>query len=565
MDLSYLTDILMMLTAAVIAVPFFKALGLGAVSGFLVAGVFVGPSGLGLIDHVEKITHLAELGVVLFLFVIGIELKPSRLRLMRRLVFGLGTLQVVSTGGLLAAIAYFFFHIPLRPAILIGPTLALSSTAFVLQLLIEQKKLKSEYGRVSFSILLFQDLAVVPLLALVSLFSMPDMELSQGILLALLKSLLVLLLVIIGGRYFLHPILHRVARFGTSEVFTASAVLLVLGTAVITAKIGLSMAMGAFVAGLLIADSSYRHQVLGEIQPFRGLLLGLFFMSMGMSFNLVLFLDSPLFFTVLTAGLMMTNALVLWPLTRLFALSQRAGWAVSLILAQSGEFALVLFALARKSGLLPETLFQQLLLIVLLSMLATPLLARLAYQLSDQRRSRSKAALPEETPLAPIVIAGFGSVGRRIGEILKMAEKPFIALDLDAALVAEARSDGYPVFFGDAQRPEVLRAAGAGEAQLVIVTLNDFEATEDVVVSLRQEHPGLAVMARGHNLEQCRALRQLGARVVVSENIEASLKLAEEALIRVGMKGAENEALIDRFRQDYYAQIAAALQADRVD
>ncbi len=483
---------------------------------------------------------------------------------MRRLVFGLGTLQVVVTGGFITFVFYYFFQVPLRPSVLIGPTLALSSTAFVLQLLIEQKKLKSEYGRTSFSILLFQDLAVVPLLALVSILTVPELKIGQDILVALTKSLGVLAIVIVGGRYFLHPVLHRVARFGTSEVFTASAVLLVLGTAVVTAQIGLSMAMGAFVAGLLIADSDYRHQVLGEIQPFRGLLLGLFFMSMGMALNLGLFFDRPFIFLSLTAGLLLVNTLLLWPLSRIFGLNSKNALATALILAQSGEFALVLFALAEESGLLSPPLFQQLLVVVLLSMLATPLLARAAYKLSLQRRDRSKSNIPEEAPEVPIVIAGFGRVGRRIGQILKMAEKSFIALDIDAALVARERSDGYPVFFGDAQRPEVLKAAGAGKAHLVIVTLNDFESTERVVASLRHSHPELSVLARGHNLEQCRALHRLGARVVVSENIEASLKLAEEALIRVGIKGGENESLINQFREDYYKQIAAVLQADEI-
>ncbi|MEC4677913.1 MAG: monovalent cation:proton antiporter-2 (CPA2) family protein [Nitrospirota bacterium] len=560
MNTVYLTDIIIMLTAAVIAVPFFQALGLGAVPGFLIAGVLVGPSGLSLIDNVTEISHLAELGVVLFLFVIGIELKPSRLWLMRRLVFGLGSLQVLGTGFLIAAIVHFLFDMPLAASILIGPVMALSSTAFVLQLLSEQKKMHSEYGRVAFSVLLLQDLAVVPLLALVSLLSMPELTIGEEVALALAHALGILVLVILGGRYLLHPILHRVARYGAPEVFTASAVLLVLGTAILTERVGLSMAMGAFVAGLLIADSSYRHQVSAEIQPFRGLLLGLFFMSMGMSLNLRLLFEQPLLSLGLTAALMSTKILVLWPATRLFGLRGKTDLAVSLLLSQSGEFALVLFALALQTGLLPEPVFQQLLLIVLLSMLATPPLARLADQMTNNRRLPNKETPLETPPSSPIVIAGFGQVGSRIGQILSMAEQPFVALDLDSELVSREGMKGHPVFFGDAQNPEVLRAVGAGDTRLVIVTVNDFAAAERIVSSLHQAHPKLDILARGHNLKQCQALRKLGAPVVVSENIEASLKLAQAALTRVGGKKSENEALLEKFRQNYYGQIESVLK-----
>ncbi len=266
----YLVDIIILLIAAVIAVPFFQAVKLGAVPGFLIAGVIVGPSGLGLISNISEIGHLAEIGVVLLLFIIGIELKPSRLWLMRRLVFGLGTLQVILTGFVLAAVSYYFFDISLRVAILVGPALALSSTAFVLQILTEQKLLRSVYGRTSFSVLLLQDLAVVPLLALVPLLSMSDPGTGKEIGFALFESLFILTLVIVIGRFFLHPLLHRVALSGNSEVFTASAVLLVLGTSLVLEHIGLSMAMGAFIAGLFISDSSYKHQIMAEIHPFRG-------------------------------------------------------------------------------------------------------------------------------------------------------------------------------------------------------------------------------------------------------------------------------------------------------
>lgn len=561
MDAAYLVDIIILLAAAVIAVPLFRAVGLGAVPGFLVAGVLVGPSGLALIDNITEIAHLAELGVVLLLFVIGIELKPSRLWLMRRLVLGLGTLQLVVTGALITAGAWFLFDIPLRTAILVGPALALSSTAFVLQLLSEQKTMNTEFGRASVAVLLLQDFAVVPLLALAALLVVPELTVGEDIALALIEALAILLLVILGGRYLLQPVLHRVARSRTPEVFTASAVLLVLGAAMATEKIGLSMAMGAFIAGLLIADSSYRHQVMAEIHPFRGLLLGLFFMSMGMSLRLDEFFVHPWGSVGLAAALMLVKAAVLFPLTRLFGLDTKTGAAVALILSQSGEFALVLFAFTFRAELLSDGLFQDLLLIVLLSMLATPPVARLAHHLVRARPGREAPAEAPEP--APIVLAGFGRVGHRIGRILTMAGRPYVAIDHDATLVADERGNGYPVFYGDAQRPEVLLAAGAGDANVVIVTLDDFEAVEQVVTALKQAYPDLTILARGHDLEQCRSLRQLGVSVAVSENLEASLELAHEALMYTEGDKAETEALMQRFRQDYYAQIDAAVRNDQ--
>jgi monovalent cation:proton antiporter-2 (CPA2) family protein len=346
MNLAYLTDIIILLTAAVIVVPMSRFVGLGIVPGFLIAGIVVGPSALGLIDNRTEIAHLAELGVVLLLFVIGIELKPKRLWLMRRMVFGLGALQVVVTGALISAVAYFVFGVELKSAILIGPALALSSTAFVLQLLNEQKMLASAYGRTSLAVLLFQDLAVVPLLALASLLTVTDLTVEQDIGLALLEGLIILTLIILGGRYLLQPVLHRIARLGSPEIFTASAVLLVLGTAVLMENIGLSMAMGAFVAGLLVADSEFRHQVVAEIQPFRGLFLGLFFMSMGMSLELLSLFADPLVIAALVLMLMLLKAGVLWLLARLFGHKGKLPQANSQVIAQSGEFSQVLFALA---------------------------------------------------------------------------------------------------------------------------------------------------------------------------------------------------------------------------
>lgn len=551
---TYLFDTIILLIAAVLAVPFFQAIKLGAVPGFLIAGVVIGPYGFGLINNITEIGNLAEIGVVFLLFVVGIELNPSRLWQMRRLVFGAGTLQVVLTGLLIGIVTHNVFDIPLRATILIGPALALSSTAFVLQLLSEQKLLVSTYGRTSISILLLQDLAVVPLLALVPLLAMPELSIGEDIGLALAESVLILGFVVLLSRYLLHPILHRVALSGNPEIFTATAVLIVLGTAFVTEHAGLSMAMGAFLAGLLISDSSYKHQVTAEIQPFRGLLLGLFFMSMGMSLNLDLLLESPFASFGVVSLLIVAKTAVLFPVAFVFRLKLKNSLAVALLLAQSGEFALVLFSLAYRSNLLTEVLFQQLLLIVLLSMLVTPVLADLAQRLVKAQRSRGKQRA-EKPVTAPIVIAGFGRVGHRIGEILSIADKPYVALDSDAAIVEKARAKGHPVFYGDVRKPEILKGAGASDAHIIIVTLNDSNATEEVVLSLRKTHPDKTIYVRGHSLNQCRELRRLGASGVVSENVEASLELARMALMTTGMNEKDQENILNDFRRTYRAQI----------
>ena len=553
MNLAYLTDIIILLAAAVIAVPISRFAGLGTVPGFLLAGVAVGPSALGLIDNRVEIAHLAELGVVMLLFVIGIELKPSRLWLMRRMVFGLGILQMVVTGALIIAAAYFVFGVELRSAILIGPVLALSSTAFVLQLLSEQKMLASDYGRTSVAVLLFQDLAVVPLLALASLLTAAGFTVGEDIGLALLEALIILALIILGGRYFLQPILHRVARLGSPEIFTACAMLLVLGTAVLMAQIGLSMAMGAFVAGLLVADSEFRHQIVAEIRPFRGLLLGLFFMSMGMSLELAQFFAEPLVFVGLVLMLMLIKAAVLWPLVMLFGHKGGIALAIALLLAQSGEFALVIFAVAFDGALLEEGFFQQLLLVVVLSMLATPPLAGLGYRLAASRRGVpvGEAVAKEDVASTPIVIVGFGRVGRRVAQIFEMRDVPYVAVDIDASLVKRERSAGRTVFYGDARQPDVLKSLGVGEAGLIIVTVNDFQATDQVVSSLHRTLPKLNILARGHNQEHCQSLRAHGAWLAVSENLEASIVLAQAALAKVKGDDVENDAAIERFRKAY--------------
>jgi monovalent cation:proton antiporter-2 (CPA2) family protein len=546
----------------------FQSLGLGAIPGFLVAGIILGPSGLGFIENYDEIAHLAELGVVLLLFVIGIEINPSRLWKMKELVLGLGSLQVLITGGLITVLAHAFLDTSWEISLLIGLALALSSTAFVLQLLTEKKMLSSEYGKPTVAVLLLQDLAVVPLLAYVSLIGAPESTIAEDVFVALAETLVILFLIIIAARYVLNPLIKVLARFASPEIFTASALLLVLGSAQAMESIGLSMAMGAFIAGLLIADSSYRHQIIAEIQPFRGLLLGLFFMTMGMSLNLELFLESPLVLLAAMIALMAIKFFTLWPLSRVFGVEVKTSVSIALLLAQSGEFALVLFALAKGMGLLEELLFrlleellfQQLLIVVMLSMLATPALEKLSSRVFLASR-KSTENIPDfnisrsEEEVKPVILAGFGRMGLRIGYIMELMDVPYVAIDTDASLVDRERAEGKAVYFGDAQRPEVLRAAGAVDAPLVIVSIDDREAAERVVSSLQSAFPGTPVFARGHDLIECRGLRALGAEFTISETLEASAELARAALLHLGAEDPEVADALERFRKNYYGRI----------
>ncbi len=559
---TYLLDIIYLLIAAVITVPLFQVAKLGAVPGFLVAGIVVGPSGLGLINNVSQISHLAEIGVVFLLFVIGVELKPSRLWQMRKLVFGLGSLQILLSAMLISAAAYFLFNVPLKATILIGPALALSSTAFVLQLLAEQKALKSAYGRTSFAILLMQDLAVVPLLALIPLLTTPNFSLTEDIGFALAESLFILTLVILVGRYLLHPLLHRVALAGNPEIFTASALLLVLGTALVTEHAGLSMAMGAFLAGLLIYDSFYRHQVIAEIHPFRGILLGFFFMSMGMSLNIDLFFQHTLLSLGLVSLLIGIKIVALYPLTFGFEKNNRTRLAIALILAQSGEFALVLFSLAFQSDIIDDPLFQYLLLVVLLSMLFTPFLSALAQWLLRKKEDKTRKQATVNMSETPVIIAGFGRVGRRIGSILQQAQIPFLAMDSDAHLVETQRENGFPVYYGDVTKPELLTSLGVSHAQVIIVTINDHAGTEEMISTLRNRYPDKQIYARGLSLSKCRELKKLGASGVVSENLEASLELARMALTH-RVEKRKLQALLSNFRHAYHTSISTEIDDER--
>ncbi|MDX1594811.1 MAG: monovalent cation:proton antiporter-2 (CPA2) family protein [Gammaproteobacteria bacterium] len=562
MDLNPLLEILILLASAVLLVPLFQRLGLGSVLGFLTAGILVGPWGLGLITDVEAIQHLAEFGIVFLLFLIGIELKPSRLWRMRKMVFGYGLAQVLVTALVLGGLGRLAGLTP-PVAILLGSAMALSSTAFVLQMLSERNELASHHGRLSFAILLLQDLAVVPLLALVPPLGSADRQIEVNVGFALLESAAIFAAVLLAGRFMLNPLFRHVAASHNSEVFTASALLLVLGTALLMEHAGLSMAMGAFIAGLLIADSEFRHQVVADIQPFRGLLLGLFFMSVGMAVDFGGLLSDWANVLLWLVVLLGVKAAILWPLALITGLRGASAAAVALFLAQGGEFGFVLFGVAHQAGVLDDLLFQRAILVVALSLALTPLLVRYADRLLvAEKRARqadiagTQTTLPdsEETP-RPVLIAGFGRVGRRIAELLQRANVPYVGIDQEIETVARARQRGFTVFFGDVSRPDVLRAADVGRARLAVVATDRGEPSMQAVRAIRREAPDLPILVRAVDRAHSRALIAAGATRSFSENLETSLQLAGAALRELGESPDTVQSLLDAFREEYAAAI----------
>lgn len=550
-----LTQTISLLAAAVVVVPLFRFLRLGTVLGFLAAGMVIGPAGLGMITEVEEVRALAELGVVFLLFIIGIELKPSRLWLMRRQVFGMGSTQVIATGVVLTGVIVAL-GVEARVATLLGLGLALSSTAFVLQLLTERHELSAAHGRAAFAILLLQDLAVVPLLALVPLLANPETSVGGDVGVAVAEAVGVVLAVILVGRYLLRPVLHQVATHGSQEIFLATGLLLVLGTAMLIEHAGMSMAMGAFVAGLLIADSEFRHQIMADIQPFRAILLGLFFMSVGMAVDIGVLLDSPLRILALVLALLAIKAAVLWLVTRLFGHGRGTARRVALLLAQSGEFGFVLFGAALHHNLFGSELYQEAILVVALSMVATPLMAvRIrrdegSVELEEEVDPALHVSNQEESPA--VVIAGFGRMGQRIATLMRDAGVPYVAIEQRPNLVATGRQKGYSVYYGNAAQPDVLESAGVGEAKMMLVAVDNADVVEFLVREVHRLYPKLPIFARGHSHSRCEHLLTIGANAVASENLEASLQLARFALKAAGVDEDQVELMLADYRQEYY-------------
>lgn len=540
-------QVAVLLAATVIAVPLFRRLKLSAVLGYLAAGIAIGPWGLALFDDVERVLHFSEFGVVLLLFVIGLELQPSRLWVMRRTVFVAGAAQVGFTTTLLALGARVL-GLPWPAALVIGFALSLSSTALILQVLAERGEINTRHGRSSFAVLLFQDLAIMPALVVLPLLgggadSAPDWR-------AVGLSLAAIVAVVAVGRQLLRPALRIVANTQAQEAFTAATLLVVLGTALLFHSAGLSMALGAFIAGVLLADSEYRHELEADIEPFKGLLLGLFFIAVGMSANLGVLASSPLLVLGLTVGYMALKFLA----TTGAALVTRHGpgtsWRLGVALAGGGEFAFVLFALAAGDGLLPRAAADLLVVVVTLSMVLAPLMIagadRLARRLSPPPPAPKFDEIEPEEPR--VLIAGFGRFGQMVGRVLRARHIRFTALEISQAQVDFLRRFGNRLHYGDASRLEVLRSAGAGEAELLVLAIDDVEASVRTAGLVRRHFPRLRILARARNRQHAFRLMDAGVTEIWRETFASSLELAEAALVALGTGRDTAASQVRRFR-----------------
>lgn len=540
-------QVLILLAAAVIAVPLFRRYGFSAVLGYLVAGAVVGPWILGLIRSPDEILSFSEMGVVFLLFVIGLELQPARLWALRRPIFGIGAAQVVATTFVLALIGRLLGLSP-TAALIAGFGLSMSSTAFVLQMLAERKELGTVQGRTGFSILLFQDLAVIPVLVLLRVLYQPAGHTGW--------SSLIIAVVVIGGlfavgRYLLRPMFRLVARFGIPETFSAAALLVVLGSAIALNAVGLSMSLGAFLAGVLLADSEYRHELEASIEPFKGLLLGLFFLAVGMSTNLGLVIEHPLRVAGLTLGLLIIKGAILYVIGRLFRMPTRAARALAFTLPQGGEFAFVLFGVAAGFGLLTHVVSGLLILVVAFSMALTPLLVMFNARVLDRwfERSQPPAFDRIDEPGNPVIIAGFGRFGQIVARVLRIRHIRFTALEISSEQVDFVRRFGGKIYYGDASQVELLRAAGAADAGIFVLAIDNVEASVRTVEMVRRHFPHLTIYARARNRHHAYLLMELGVVHIVRETLLSSFDLTAQVLGGLGISEREARRTLDIFHR----------------
>ena len=569
---TWLINSFVYLSAAVIAVPLSKALGLGSIIGYLGAGIAIGPWGLGLVTNVDDILHFAEFGVVLMLFLVGLELEPKRLWSLRRPIFGWGSAQMLACT---AALFIAFYALgQASPAIFGGwrtPLvaalgLALSSTAIALQVMAERNLLPTSSGQAGFSILLFQDVAAIPILALLPLLggqfgaSMASNELNESnvpfanVLYAYeaIKIIAVIGGIVLGGRLLLRPLFRWIARSNTPEIFTAASLLLLVGISALMQLVGLSMALGAFLAGVLLAESEYRRELETDIEPFKGLLLGLFFIAVGMSIDFGVLFKSPGLIAVVVVGFLAIKAAVIYALARAMGLAFQDRPVFTLLLAQGGEFAFVVFQAALGAKVFPVETASLLIGAVAVSMLLSPLLLVAIARLLLPRFAHCDVPQMEEISqqqAAPIVIAGFGRYGQIVGRLLLAEGYGCTVLDHDAEMVEAARNFGYRVFYGDASRLDLLRTAGAGAAKILVIAVDD-KAQSLKIVDLAKEHfPSLQIVARARDVTHWHELRDRGVTLVQREMFESSLLSAGSVLALMGRSAEQITQSADRFRQ----------------
>ncbi|WDE07465.1 cation:proton antiporter [Thalassomonas viridans] len=588
------------LGAGVITVPIAKRLGLGSVLGYLIAGVIIGPYALGIVgSHLENVMHFAEFGVVMMLFLVGLELQPSILWKLRVPIVGLGGAQVLLSTVVLASAA-LLFGLSWQMALAVGMILALSSTAIVLQLLNENGLMKTELGQSSFAVLLFQDIAVIPMLALMPLLVMSGAvttEPEPGQLTGYQHALQLIAVIggiILAGKFLLRPLFRIIAQTKMREIFTATALFLVVGIALLMDSIGVSAALGTFLAGVVLAESEYRHELEAEIAPFKGLLLGLFFISVGASINFAILLAEPVFILALVFGLIFCKMLVLFVLGKLFKMQGVNRWFFSFALAQAGEFCFVLFTFARQHNILTPEIIDPLVVVVALSMAVTPLLMIINNKVVEPFFSGADAGEEGEADEiddgdTPVILAGMGRFGQIVSRLLILKGYSVTVLEHDATQVELVRKYGNKVFYGDASRVDLLHAAGAETAKLLIVAVDEHEKALEIVQHARKHFPQLKVLVRAVGRLEVHELQESGADIIVRETFHSALNLAEQALTSLGVGAEEAQRSAAIFKehdernviamaefygdekgyrsqaQENYRALAAVLQADSQD
>ncbi|MBI2726130.1 MAG: glutathione-regulated potassium-efflux system protein KefC [Polaromonas sp.] len=551
---SWLTNSFIYLAAAVVAVPIAKKLGLGAIIGYLAAGIGIGPWGLGLVTNVQDILHFAEFGVVLMLFLVGLELEPKRLWNLRRPIFGWGSAQVLGCAVILMAVAVAF-GVKWQIALVAGLGLALSSTAIALQAIGERNLMPTSSGQAGFSILLFQDVAAIPILALLPLLgamSGGDAVEHGNRALEALKIVSVIGGIILGGRILLRPVLKWIANSGTPEIFTAASLLLVVGIAALMQFVGLSMALGAFLAGVLLAESEYRRELETDIEPFKGLLLGLFFIAVGMSIDFGVLLKSPGLIAAILFGFLGLKLVVIYGLAKLMKLPYQERPVFTVLLAQGGEFAFVVFQAAAGANVFSAETSSLLIGAVALSMLLSPLLLIFVDKVLLPSYAKHKGPQLEEISEQqekPIIIAGFGRYGQIVGRMLSAQGMSATVLDHDADLVETIRAFGFKVFYGDATRLDLLRTAGAATARILVVAVDDIEQSLKIVDIAKEHFPQLEIVARARDVTHWNNLRDRGVMKVERELFESSLRSARSVLELLGQPPHEARQSAMRFRQ----------------
>ena len=551
---AWLVNSFIYLAAAVVAVPIAKKLGLGSIIGYLAAGIGIGPWGLGLVTNVQDILHFAEFGVVLMLFLVGLELEPKRLWNLRRPIFGWGSAQVLGCAVILMAVAVAF-GVKWQIALVAGLGLALSSTAIALQAIGERNLMPTSSGQAGFSILLFQDVAAIPILALLPLLgamSGGDAVEHGNRALEALKIVSVIGGIILGGRILLRPLLKWIANSGTPEIFTAASLLLVVGIAALMQFVGLSMALGAFLAGVLLAESEYRRELETDIEPFKGLLLGLFFIAVGMSIDFGVLLKSPGLMAAILFGFLGLKLVVIYGLAKLMKLPYQERPVFTVLLAQGGEFAFVVFQAAAGANVFSGETSSLLIGAVALSMLLSPLLLIFVDKVLLPSYAKHKGPQLEEISEQqekPIIIAGFGRYGQIVGRMLSAQGMSATVLDHDADLIETIRAFGFKVFYGDATRLDLLRTAGAATAKILVIAVDDVEQSLKIVDIVKENFPQLEIVARARDVTHWNNLRDRGVTRVERELFESSLRSARSVLELLGHPPHEARQSAMRFRQ----------------